>query len=238
MIFWLCWAILCLKLAISSAFKLKRLQPIMRQEAPFWFSRARWHDLMRSWKVFTSSVSSSAAISRAPWSSPVGGATAMAWPKIYRASSKERRRDQALLVVWGDHAVAESLVDRLGMNDIGSSNDLAEWGWGRWDEKKSCNIGHTRALNVKEVWGLRRILPTVFPQNFVRLSCWSLISFANDCWWQLGAVFFPSISDASTVPSLFLFSRTVKKCWEYACNRIPLIWQIRIMLGHGIHRHW
>ena len=50
--------------------------------------------------------------------------------------------DQALIVVWGTHTVAESLVDR--MNNTDSSNDVAERGW---DEKrKNISGGHPPEL--------------------------------------------------------------------------------------------
>jgi hypothetical protein len=87
MIFRLCWDIFCLKLGISSA--LKRLQPILRQEAPFPPPKSFWYDPMRPWNIFSNSkqVFVSAAISRA--SRPVGGATVMARSRTLRACSKE-----------------------------------------------------------------------------------------------------------------------------------------------------
>ena len=83
----LCWEIFCLKLATSSA--LKRLQPILRQEAPFPRPRTFWYDLMRSWNVFSNSrqVAVSAAISRT--SRSVGVATVIARSTSFRACSKE-----------------------------------------------------------------------------------------------------------------------------------------------------
>ena len=43
-------------------------------------------------------------------------------------------RDQALVVVWGAHTVAESLVDQ--MNDFNSSNDFTDCGLDRHYKKE------------------------------------------------------------------------------------------------------
>ena len=162
-IFCLCCEIFCLKLATSSA--LKTLQPILRQEAPFLPPRACWYDLMRSSNFFSISIQVvvSAAISRATRRD--GGETVIAISTVFRARSKMTQlRDQALVVVWGAHTVAESLVDRI--NDFNSSNEFADCGRDRHYKKRAHALNLTLELNINGRMCLRRctLLLNVFPQ--------------------------------------------------------------------------
>ena len=99
--------------------------------------RAFWYDLMRSSNVFSISrhvVSAAISCITSSWVSNSNGTV----DNFQGLLERTQLRDQTLVVVWGAHVVAESIVD--WMNDFGNSNNLTDWR--RDDRHCKFNWGH------------------------------------------------------------------------------------------------